>query len=73
MGIDEFFAKFKLNEDRIDEDYTTVSGWVNDRLRRFAKVGDHFKEGRIDLKVTAVNEYTVQEVEVVYHPRRKTS
>jgi CBS domain containing-hemolysin-like protein len=71
MGIDEFFVKFKLNEDRIDEDYTTVSGWVNDRLRRFAKVGDHFQEGRIDLKVTAVSEYTVKEVEVVYHPRRK--
>jgi len=71
MGIDEFYEKFKLNEDRIDEDYTTVSGWINDRLGGFAKQGDHFKEGPIDLRVTVATDYTVKEVEVVYHPRRK--
>jgi len=71
MGIDEFYEKFKLNKDRIDEDYTTVSGWINDRLGGFAKKGDHFKEGPVDIKVTITTDYTVKEAEVVFHPRRK--
>jgi putative hemolysin len=71
MNIDAFYEKFKLNEDRIDEDYTTVSGWVNDRLGRFAREGDKYSEGSIDLAVVSVTDYTVKEVKVVYHPRRK--
>lgn len=73
MGIDEFYERFKLNEKAIDEDYTTVSGWVNDRLGRFAKAGDKLKEGPIDLEVLNATEYTVKECRVVYHPRRKKS
>jgi putative hemolysin len=73
MGIDAFFERFKLDENSLDEDYTTVSGWVNDHLGRFAKEGDSFSEGKIDLRVTSVTDYTVKEVKVTLHPRRKSS
>src|SRR5574344_978165 len=70
-NIDDVFDKFELNPDRLPDDYSTMSGYINDRLGRFAKVGDSFQEGKIDVKVTAVNDYTVEECLIVYHPRRK--
>jgi putative hemolysin len=69
-NIDDVFDRFKLNPDRLPDDYSTVSGYINDRLGRFAKVGDHFSESHIDLSVTKVNDYTVEECVIVYHPRR---
>ena len=40
MNIFDFFDFFKLNEDSIDEDYATVSGYIINRLGRFAKDDD---------------------------------
>jgi putative hemolysin len=70
-NIDDVLEKFHLNPDRLPDDYSTVSGYINDRLGRFATVGDSFKEGQIDVKVTQVSEYTVEECVITYHPRRK--
>lgn len=71
MNVFEFFDEFGLPEEKLDEDYSTVSGWINDRLGRFAKVGDKFSYGRIDVIVKKASLYTVEEILVVYHPRRK--
>ena len=71
MGIHDFFDRFNMDQDGVDEDYNTVSGWVNDKLGRFAVVGDSFSYGRVDVEVKKVTEYTVKELEVRYHPRRK--
>jgi CBS domain containing-hemolysin-like protein len=71
MNIDDFFERFNLNEKKIDEDYNTLSGWINDKLGRFAEIGDRFSFGKIDLKVLSLNEYSIKEVEISYHPRRK--
>ncbi|MCQ2742192.1 MAG: hemolysin family protein [Bacilli bacterium] len=71
MNIDDFFERFNLNDDLIDEDYNTLSGWINDKLGGFADRNDKFSYEKIDLKVKKATEYTVEEVEVVYHPRRK--
>ncbi|MFA6619898.1 MAG: hemolysin family protein, partial [Bacilli bacterium] len=70
-NIDDVFDRFQLNPDRLPDDYSTVSGYINDRLGRFAKVGDSFQEGKIDVVVSLVSEYTVEECVVTYHPRRK--
>jgi CBS domain containing-hemolysin-like protein len=70
-NIDDVFDRFQLNPDRLPDDYSTVSGYINDRLGRFAKVGDAFQEGKIDVVVSLVSEYTVEECVITYHPRRK--
>jgi putative hemolysin len=70
-NIDDVFDRFHLNPDRLPDDYSTVSGYINDRLGRFAKVGDSFQEGKIDVMVSLVSEYTVEECVITYHPRRK--
>lgn len=68
MNIDDFFKRFSLDESKIDEDYSTVSGWINDRLGRFAKVNDHFTYEDLLIRVTKASSYAVSECEVVYHP-----
>lgn len=71
MNIDDFFDRFQLDDERLDEDYNTVSGWVNDKLGRFGKKGDKFSYEKIDLVVTKATEFTIVEVKVNFHPRRK--
>jgi len=73
MDIDEFFKKFHLSKTELDEDYETVSGWINDRLGGFGKEGDHFEFGPLSVKVKKASPYTVVQAEVTYHPRRKLS
>lgn len=67
-----FFDRFELDEESLDEDYTTVSGWINDKLGRFAKEGDKFSVSKIDVLVKKASPYTVEEIVVTYHPRRKS-
>ena len=70
MSVDDFFERFHLNDDYIEEDYNTVSGWINDRLGRFATEGDHFSYESVDLLVSKATPYTVKEVTLTYHPHR---
>ncbi len=71
MNIDDFFERFGLDEDRIDEDYSTLSGWINDKLGRFAKVGDRLIFDKIDLVVNEVRDYHVISAVVYHHSRRR--
>ena len=71
MGIHDFFDRFNLDQDEVDEDYNTVSGWVIDHLGRFAELGDHFSYDKVDVSVSKASEYVVEQLEVSYHPRRK--
>jgi putative hemolysin len=68
MNIDDFFKRFSLNDEAIDEDYSTVSGWINDKLGRFAKENDHFTYEDLLIRVTKASSYAVSECEVLYHP-----
>ena len=70
MSIDEFFETFHLDEEEIDEDYETLSGWFNDKLGRFGKVGDSLEYGKLTISVLKASAYTVDEFKIVYHPRR---
>lgn len=70
-NIDDFFDRFLLDDKHLDDDYSTVSGWINDKLEKFAQVGDRLRFERIDLTVTEADEFTVEEAIVKFHPRRK--
>ena len=73
MNIEEFCQKFHLDPEEMDEDYETVSGWINDRLGKFGEEGDHFEFGPLTVRVKKASPYTVVQAEVTYHPRRKVS
>lgn len=73
MNIEEFFQKFHLDQEEMDEDYETVSGWINDRLGKFGEEGDRFEFGPLTVRVKKASPYTVVQAEVTYHPRRKVS
>ena len=72
-NIEDVFDYFDLDDDILDQDYSTLSGWINDKLGRFAEVGDHFKMGKYDFIVLKADQFTTQEVEIVYHPRRRVN
>jgi CBS domain containing-hemolysin-like protein len=61
---------FQLDPDSLPDDYSTVSGWINDRLGRFAKVGDSFSVAHLDVVVTKVSDYTVEECKITYHKKK---
>jgi len=70
-NIDDFYNFFGLDPDKLlDDDVSTVSGWIVDHLGRFASKGDAFKVGPLQVKVTDANEYTVLEAQIKA-PRKK--
>lgn len=71
MDIEEFFEQFKLDSDRLDDDYETLSGWINDHLGRFARKGDVIDFQRVTIRIKKVTAYTVDLAEITVHPRRK--
>ncbi|MCR5079095.1 MAG: hemolysin family protein [Bacilli bacterium] len=69
--IETFFETFHMDEEEIEDDYETLSGFINDYLGRFAVVGDKVNLPRVEIIVTKASPYTVEEAKVIYHPRRK--
>ena len=69
--IETFFEAFNMDEDEIEEGYETLSGFITAKLNDFATVGDKIKLTRVDIIVRKASPYTVEEAEVIYHPRRK--
>lgn len=50
ISIYDFFDFFELNDDELDEDYTTLSGYLTDKLGRFVKQGDKFNIEFLSIK-----------------------
>ena len=71
MNIEKFFEKFKINSDNLEDDYSTLSGYINDKLGRFAHVNDKLSVGRVDIVVKTVSDFRVETCLVTYHPRKK--
>lgn len=70
-NIDDFYNYFDLDPDRLlEDDFTTVSGWVVDKLGRFAKKGDMVTNGPIKLVVTKCSQYTVTEALVRWNKKK---
>lgn len=62
-NIDDFYNYFGLDPDKeLEDDFSTVSGWVIDKLGQFAEVGSSFNEGNLEVTVTKVDEFTVKEI-----------
>lgn len=72
MNIERFFETFHMDPEKLEDDYTTLSGYINDKLGRFAEIDDKLTIGKVDIIVKKVNEFRVENCLVIYHPRRKT-
>ena len=50
-----------------DNEFTSVGGWVIDKLERFAKIGDSFDYENLTVTVLDATEFTVEKVKIVKH------
>lgn len=64
MNLDDFFELIDYDED-VDTDYTTVGGFCQDILDRFAKTGDEFDFAHYHFKVMQADEFTVEKLRVI--------
>ena len=64
MNIDDFFELIGYEEE-VETDYTTVGGFCQDILDRFAKKGDEFDFAHYHFKVMDADEFTVERLKVV--------
>lgn len=71
MEYEALMEYFELEPEE-DADYATLSGYIIAKLGRFAKEGDSFKDGKLDVTVEKAGPYVVESAIVSYHPRRKT-
>lgn len=67
MNIEDFFELVDLEND-VDADYSTINGWCQAILERFAKIGDIFTYKNLEVKVVEANEFTVEKIRVKIHP-----
>ena len=65
MNIDDFFELIGLDPEECETDYTTVGGFCQDILDRFAKTGDEFDFSHYHFTVLEADEYTVEKLLVV--------
>ena len=63
MNLDDFFDLIGYEEE-VETDYTTVGGFCQDILDRFAKTGDEFDFAHYHFKVLEADEYTVERLKV---------
>lgn len=73
IHIEDFFDYFHIDEEELEEDVETLSGFLNDRLGRFAREGDILTIGKVDIVVKKATPYITEEALVYYHPRRKVA
>ena len=73
IHIEDFFDYFHIDEEELEEDVETLSGFINDRLGRFAREGDIVTIGKADIVVKKATPFITEEAIVYYHPRRKVS
>ena len=65
MNIDDFFELIEFDMDEYETDYTTVGGFCQDILDRFAKVDDEFDFSHYHFRVLEADEYTVEKLLVI--------
>ena len=63
MNLDDFFDLIEYDEE-VETDYTTVGGFCQDILDRFAKKGDEFDFAHYHFKVLEADEFTVEKLKV---------
>ena len=63
MNLDDFFDLIEYDEE-VETDYTTVGGFCQDIIDRFAKKGDEFDFAHYHFKVLEADEFTVEKLRV---------
>lgn len=67
-NIDDFLNTFGLDPDVLENEYTTVSGFITHQLERFPKVGDIITYRNLDIEVIRVKNYLADLVIVNVKP-----
>ena len=65
MNIDDFFELIQFDPEEIETDYTTVGGFCQDILDRFAKEDDEFDWSHYHFRVLEASQYTVEKLLVI--------
>ena len=65
MNIDDFFELIEFDPEEIETDYTTVGGFCQDILDRFAKEDDEFDWSHYHFRVLEASQYTVEKLLVI--------
>ena len=63
-NIDDFFEYIGYTPADFESEYSTMGGWVVEKLDRFPRVGDHFQWDRFDVTVTAAEAMRVETLQV---------
>lgn len=70
-NIDDFFEYIGYTPADFESEYSTMGGWVVEKLDRFPRVGDHFQWDRFDVTVTAAEAMRVETLQVRLLPPPK--
>ena len=62
MNIDDFFELIGIDIEEVETDYTTVGGFCQEILDRFAKKDDEFNFSHYHFRVLEAEEYTVEKL-----------
>lgn len=71
INIDDFLDFFGLDPDELKDDYSTLSGFLNNELERFAKVGDVISYKNLIISVKKTTQYTVDLCLVKAYPKEE--
>ena len=65
MNIDDCFELINFNDDELETDYSTIGGFCQQILDRFAKTGDEFDFDRFHFIILEATEYTVERLKII--------
>ena len=65
MNIDDCFELIDFSDDEFETDYSTIGGFCQEILDRFAKTGDEFDFDRFHFIILEATDYTVERLKII--------
>ena len=65
MNIDDCFELIDYNDEELETDYSTIGGFCQQILDRFAKTGDEFDFDRFHFIILEATDYTVERLKII--------
>ena len=65
MNIDDCFELIGYNDENLETDYSTIGGFCQEILDRFAKTGDEFDFDKYHFVILEATDYTVEKLKIV--------
>lgn len=65
MNIDDCFDLIDFNDEELETDYSTIGGFCQEILDRFAKTGDEFDFDRFHFIIIEATDYTVEKLKII--------